>query len=209
MYASNYRPVGLTCVACKLLEHVLCSHTRKHLDKYNALSPCQHGIRKKLSFESQLLMTSHDLLSRPDHKDVDIHVLDFSNASDVVPLQRLMQKLRLYGLEGRTSSWIPEFQLGRSQSVVVDGVRSHSQSRIGGDLVLSGGPQGTVMGLLLFLIYINDLPSDLSPSTTCRLFADDCLLYRSIHYGRQCYSAEGYRFSLRVGEDLESQVQCV
>ena len=122
--ASNYRPVSLTCVACILLEHVLCSHIRNHLDKYNALSPYQHGFWKKLSCESQLLMTSHDLLSRLDHKDeVDVDILAFSKAFDVVPHQRLMRKLCLYGIEGRTSSWISEFLLGQMQSVLVDGVR--------------------------------------------------------------------------------------
>ena len=173
--ASNYRPMNLTCVACKLLEHVHCSHIRNHLDKYNALSP-YHGFRKKLNCESQLLMTSHDLLSRLDHKDeVDMGILDFSKAFDVVPHQRLMRKLRLYGIEGKTSSWISKLLLGRMQSVLVDGVRSHSRSHIDGDLVLSGVPQGTVMGQLLLLIYIKDLPSVLRPSTACHLFADDCI----------------------------------
>ena len=109
-------------------------------------------------------------------------IQDFSKAFDVVPHQRLMRKLRLYGIEGRTSNWISSFLLGHTQSVFVDGVRSHSHSCTDGNPVLSGVPQGTVTDLLLFLLYINDLPSVLSPSTCCRLFADDCLIYRSIHY---------------------------
>ena len=63
----------------------------------------------------------------------------------------------------------------------MDGVRSHPGNRTNGDGVVSGVPQGTVMGPLLFLLYINDLPSVLDPSTACRLFADDCLVYRSIN----------------------------
>ena len=63
---------------------------------------------------------------------------------------------------------------------MVDGVRSHPGDRTAGDDVLSGVPQGTVMGPLLFLLYINDMPSVLDPSTACRLFTDDCLIYRSI-----------------------------
>ena len=98
--AVNYRPVSLKCVACKLLEHILCSQIRTHLDKFGALSPSQHGFRKKLSCESQLLATSHDILKRLDKREqIDMAILDFSKAFDVVPHQRLMSKLRLYGLK--------------------------------------------------------------------------------------------------------------
>ena len=179
--ASNYRPVSLTCVSSKLLEHILCSQIRNYLDEHGILSPYQHGFRKKLSCESQLLVTTHDLLKRLDNReDVDIAILDFSKAFDVVPHERLLRKLRLYGIEGRTLQWISSFLQGRTQSVLVDGIRSHQGNRTTGDDVVSGVPQGTVMGPLLFLLYINDLPSVLSPSTSCRLFADDCLIYRSI-----------------------------
>ena len=179
--ASNYRPVSLTCVACKLLEHILCSEIRKFLDEHGILTPHQHGFRKFFSCESQLLVTTHDLLKRLDvREEVDIAILDFSKAFDVVPHKRLLRKLRLYGIEGRTLQWISNFLIGRTQSVMVNGVRSHSRSPTDGDCVLSGVPQGTVMGPLLFLLYVNDLPSVLDPATACRLFADDCLIYRSI-----------------------------
>ena len=152
-----------------------------HLDKHKALFHNQHGFRKKLSCESQLLATTHDLLKRLDRKDqIDVAILDFSKAFDVVPHKRLLRKLRMYGLEGKCLSWISDFLEGRTQSILVEGVRSHSGSRTAGDTVLSGVPQGTVMGPLLFLLFINDMPSVLDPSTGCRLFADDCLIYRSI-----------------------------
>ena len=112
-------------------------------------------------------------------------VLDFSKAFDVVPHQRLLNKMRHYGITGKTHAWVAEFLTGRTQSVLVDGVRSHGRaddktSRCDGDQVRSGVPQGTVLGPLCFLIFINDLPEVVSPGTMVRLFADDCLLYRSI-----------------------------
>ena len=179
--ASNYRPVSLTCVACKIMEHVVASHIRHFLDKHGILSPYQHGFRKKLSCESQLIMTTHDILKRLDKKDsVDMAILDFSKAFDVVPHTRLLRKLRLYGIQGPTLNWIEGFLSRRKQSVIVNGVRSDSHGTTEGDDVVSGVPQGTVLGPLMFLLYINDLPSVLDPGTTCRLFADDCLIYRSI-----------------------------
>ena len=121
-------------------------------------------------------MTTHDLIChRETSKQIDVAILDFSKAFDTVPHQRLLGKLELYGISGEVHSWIKSFLVSRTQSVIVDGKRSKEEQ------VISGVPQGTVLGPLLFLLHINDLPSVVHPDTRCRLFADDCLLYRPIN----------------------------
>lgn len=157
------------------MEHVICSHIRDHLDRHSILSPFQHGFRGKHSCETQLALTVYDIASIHDlNTQVDIGILDFSKAFDVVPHQRLLNKLDHYGINGNCHRWIGSFLGGRSQRVIVDGHMSEAAA------VGSGVPQGTVLGPLLFLLYINDLPSLVSPGTRIRLFADDCLLYRPI-----------------------------
>ena len=158
------------------MEHILCSHIRSHLDHYGILTPFNHGFSAGLSCESQLLVTTHDMYRRLDKSNqVDIAVLDFSKAFDTVPHKRLLSKLEHCGIDGNIHKWVASFLCGRTQSVMVEGVRSRE------DTVDSGVPQGTVMGPLLFLIHISDLPSVLDPNTAVRLFADDCLVYRSIN----------------------------
>ena len=105
---------------------------------------------------------------------MDVAVLDFSKAFDTVPHDRLLGKLEFYGITGPVLNWISAFLKGRTQSVLVEG--EHSRK----DPVLSGVPQGTVLGPLLFLLFVNDLPECVSEGTRTRLFADDCLVYREI-----------------------------
>ena len=124
----------------------------------------------------QLLTTMYDLLSiRDSGSQTEVIVLDFSKAFDKVPHKRLLNKLRLYGISGPILQWIDMFLSGRSQNVTVDSCFSSKTA------VTSWVPQGTVLGPLLFLLFINDLPTVLAPSTRCRLFADDCLVYRVIN----------------------------
>ena len=117
--AENYRPISLTCVSCKLLEHIICHHIHEHLDKHSIVSSLQHGFRSRHSCESQLLITAHDLgKSYNEKKQVDIAILDFSKAFDKVLQQRLLGKLRHYGITGQTCGWIQAFLSNRTQCVV-------------------------------------------------------------------------------------------
>ena len=141
--------------------------------KNEILTPVQHGFCAEHLCESQLLLTTEDLVRNyEDTIQTDLIVLDFSKAFDVVPHQRLLHKLDHYGIRGSTLLWIQNVLTTRSQKVVVDGSFSNT-AHVG-----SGVPQVTVLGPILFLCYIDDLPS--SVSSDVRLFADDCLLYQPI-----------------------------
>ena len=172
--ALNYRPVSLTCITCKLFEHIVCKHILGHLEEHGILTDLQHGFRTGRSCETQLITTFQDIASAYNKKgsQIDIAVLDFSKAFDTVPHDGLLSKLKHYGIDDKIWTWISNFLKQRKQPVVVDGIQS--------DLVTvdSGVPQGTVLGPILFLLHINDLPSVISSKV--RLFADDCLVYREI-----------------------------
>ena len=98
---SNYRPVSLTSIICKLQEHIIVSNVLDHLDHHNILTDCQHGFRARRSCETQLLTLVHDLASTldPGKQQVDLAVLDFSKAFDRVPHQRLLKKINHYGIK--------------------------------------------------------------------------------------------------------------
>ena len=144
-----------------------------HFSENKILTPVQHGFSSKHSCESQLLITTDEFIQNFEGKtQTDVVVLDFSKAFDVVTRQRLLHKLDHYGIRGTTLNWIQNFLTNVTQKLVVIGSSSEAAR------VKSGVPQGTVLGPLLFLTYINDLPSTVSSQV--RLFADDCLLYRPI-----------------------------
>ena len=148
--AANYRPVSLSCVVCKILEHIIHSSVVKHLDKFDIITDKQHGFRRRRSCETQLIATIEGIASklRTGKDQVNIILLDFAKAFDKVSHIRLLHKLDYYGIRGGTLAWIKEFLSGRSQQVVLEG-KKYSQKE-----VLSGVPQGTVLGQLLFLAFI-------------------------------------------------------
>ena len=178
MSTENYRPVSLTSVVCKVLEHIIHRHIMNHCDQHNLLRSHQHGFRQNHSCESQLILSMEDIYRQHDkNKQVDMLILDFTKSFDTVPHQRLLMKLKHYGIDSNLHIWISSWLTERTQQVVVDGDYSSCKQ------VRSGVPQATVLGPLMFLLYnidiINDIGDHLNHSTI-RLFADDCLLYRTI-----------------------------
>ena len=169
----NYRPVSLTSVPCKIFEHIIFHHIMKHLDQHKFLVDYQHGFRRQRSCETQLVVTVEELARSLDNKtQTDMLILDFSKAFDTVAHQRLLLKLEHYGIRGQLLEWIRSWLTTRRQKVVVDGERSSEVP------VKSGVPQGTVLGPLMFLLFVNDIGRNIS--SKLRLFADDTLLYREI-----------------------------
>ena len=168
--AENYRPISLTSVCCKIMEHIVASKIMNHGEDNNILYPLQHGFRRSRSCETQLIEFIDDLTSNLDKgQRVDILVMDFAKAFDKVCHSLLIPKLQHYGIRGKINSWIEGWLSNRTQSVVIDGERSEPVS------LESGGSQGSVLEPGLFLYYINDLPEGVN--STVRLFADDTIAY--------------------------------
>ena len=169
----NYRPVSLTSIPCKLLEHIIVSNLMQHFEDNEILNDRQHGFRKGRSCETQLLEFVEEVTTGLDEGlPTDVIIMDFAKALDKVNHSLLTHKLAYYGVRGYTNRWIQNFLNDRSQAVVVEGEKSNSVN------VRSGVPQGSVLGPCLFLAYINDLPDKVS--ATSRLFADDTLIQKLI-----------------------------
>jgi hypothetical protein len=145
----------------------------KHADANNIMYPLQHGFRRGLSCETQLLEFIDDISKNLDPgKQTDCLIMDFSKAFDKASHSLLTRKLSHYGIKGTTSRWIQDFLAERKQAVVVEGEKSDSIN------VESGVPQGSVLGPSLFLFYINDMPEGIR--SRVRLFADDTIVYLTI-----------------------------
>ena len=163
--AKNNRPITITSVLCRTLEKVVKVSIIEHLDRQAQLSDKQHGFRSKRSCLTNLLLNLEEITSMVDDgHSVDQIYLDFQKAFDKVPHQRLLFKLEKAGISGGLLSWIESFLSQRTQRVKVNGKFS-----------VSGVPQGSVLGPLVFILFINDLP-DIVKSASTSIFADDTKL---------------------------------
>jgi len=175
---SNYRPISLLSIASKVMERCLYNAVFPKL--YDKIHSLQHGFVKGRSTTTQLLEVYHQIGSVLDKGgQVDMLFLDFSKAFDSVPHILLTHKLQMFGFGGELLQWLNSYLTNRRQRVVVEGSLSEWRP------VTSGVPQGSILGPLLFLLYINDLPSSATNSTVA-LFADDSKCFKEIRNTDDC-----------------------
>jgi len=169
----NYRPVSLTSVPGKVMESLVKDRMTEYYEEQCSLSTNQHGFTTGRSCLTNLLETFEAWTRILDGGfGLDVIFLDYRKAFDTVPHRRLLEKLRQSGIVGRLWNWIQAFLSDRKMRVGVMGSFSAWVE------VLSGVPQGSVLGPLLFLIFVNDLPSWIANSI--KMFADDTKIWRII-----------------------------
>ncbi|PIK49022.1 putative RNA-directed DNA polymerase from mobile element jockey-like [Apostichopus japonicus] len=177
---ANYRPVSLTSVVCKVCESLLRDSVVAHMNRNNLFSTGQYGFISGKSCVTQLIDVLDDWTkSLDDGSGIDVVYTDFMKAFDKVPHERLLAKVRSYGITGDLLQWIRQFLYRRKQRVCVEGSLSDWAD------ITSGIPQGSVLGPILFLLYINDLPSSIA-GCSVKIFADDTKLYKAVHSLRDC-----------------------
>jgi len=171
--ANNYRPVSLTSVPCKIMESIIKDAMLSYIESNDLITEHQHGFVSGRSCLTNLLEVLESWTRILDSGyGVDVIYLDYKKAFDTVPHRRLLQKLSMFGIDDSSLQWILSFLEDRQMRVTIRGSCSHWVE------VISGVPQGSVLGPLLFLIYVNDLPTWIK--TNIKMFADDTKLWNLI-----------------------------
>jgi hypothetical protein len=172
----NYRPISLTCVICKILESIIRDKLVKHMKDNNLFSDRQYGFIKGRSTVSQLLKIMDKWTDYLENGgQIDAIYTDLEKAFDKVPHRNLLNKLRWYKIDNNVIDWIGSFLTNRLQRVRLEDTFSNWAK------VLSGIPQGTILGPLLFLIYINDIMDICKNGSELFVYADDAKLFSHIN----------------------------
>ena len=196
----NYRPVALTSHIVKVFERVIRKALVDHLERSGYFPDGQHGFRALRSILTQLLSFWDSILDKlEDGAGVDVIYTDFSKAFDKVETGVLLHEIKDCKVTGKVGCWLASFldPASRQQAVVVDGTVSSLSP------VISGVPQGTVLGPVLFLIHIRGIASGLSAQTTASSFADDTRVQRGIRSDQDCSDLQA---DLQVIYDWASRV---
>ena len=191
--ASNYRPISLLSIFNKLLERLVYKRMYNFLNKNQTLYEFQFGFRKNHSTSLALLEVVDNCYKQLDENNIILGIyLDLQKAFDTVDHSILLHKLYYYGIRGTTYDWLKSYLCNREQYTVVNNHQS-SNGR-----VICGVPQGSVLGPLLFLIYVNDI-SQAVPGNKLKLFADDTNLFL---YGKTLVDLENQANSCLSQLDL-------
>ena len=194
--ASNYRGITLTSVVCKILEKIIVEKIVKHLKTNHLDDKNQHGFTPKKSTVTNLIEVLNIWTESVSHGiPVDVLYLDYEKAFDKVPHARLICQLRKFGIQGKTLMWIKDYLQERTQQVRVNGAMSSSIK------VLSGVPQGSVLGPALFLIFVADVSTIIDNFIS--LYADDTKLFCNLYENSQNSLQEDINTLSRWADEMQ------
>ena len=180
---TNYRGISLLSIMSKGLERCVHTHIYSHVE--DLLHPDQHAFRKQKSCVTQLVQYVHSLAKTLDSGgQTDVIYLDMAKAFDRVPHEKLKYILEMHGLRNPLLAWIKDYLTNRHHRVIIEGTASDWKP------VTSGVPQGSIIGPILFLVYVNDIAENLFAGTSLPLYADDAKCARVINDLNDCYTLE-------------------
>ncbi|KAL7075050.1 hypothetical protein ACQ4LE_002296 [Meloidogyne hapla] len=181
----EFRPVSLLCSITKVIEQIIAKHMSIYAEQNGILPDCQHGFRPNKSVTTQLIEFQDDISFALDNKNIiNIVYFDLAKAFDSISHERLLIKLKLIGIESSLLKWISNYLYNRKSVVKIGNEFSKQFS------ITSGVPQGSILGPLLFNIYISDMPKLCdTPNIKIKLFADDVKAYQILSKTNSNYSS--------------------